>query len=335
MHSLLSQLPPEERRKAVKVEQPEWTEPMLATLTRERFSSPDWIFERKLDGARVLAYKSGDAVQLLSRNKKPLNGTYPEVADALLAQPETSFILDGEVVAFKGEQTSFEALQGRIGVSNPEEARKRGIEIFYYIFDILYMAGYDLTSLPLIARKELLRQALVYKNPLRYLDYRREHGEKYYAEACKAGWEGLLAKDASSTYEHSRSGSWLKFKCVNEQEFAIGGYTEPKGKRFCLGALLVGYYQDGKLLYAGKVGTGYTDQTLRQLCQLMAPLERTTSPFAKDSTLPNREVHWLEPKLVAQIGFGEWTRYNKLRQPMFMGLRDDKEPEKVVREDQG
>ena len=334
MRDLLSQLPPEERRKIVKAEQPEWTEPMLATLTRERFSSPDWIFERKLDGARVLAYKSGDIVRLLSRNKKLLTGTYPEVAEALMVQPETSFILDGEVVAFKGEQTSFEVLQGRIGVSNPEEARKRGVEIFYYIFDILYMAGYDLTSLPLVARKELLRRALVYKDPLRYLDYRREYGEEYYTEACRSGWEGLLAKNANSPYEHRRSDSWLKFKCVNEQELVIGGYTEPKGKRICLGALLVGYYEGEKLLYAGKVGTGYTDMTLRQLCQLMTPLGRETSPFSGNGW-PGKAVHWLEPRLVAQIGFEEWTQYNKLRQPRFMGLRDDKEPEKVVREDEG
>ncbi|WP_048198114.1 non-homologous end-joining DNA ligase [Methanocella arvoryzae] len=334
MNDLLSQLPPEERLNVLKAEQPEWTEPMLATLTHERFSSPDWIFERKLDGERVLAFKRDGIVRLISRNKKPLNDTYPEVVDALLAQPEKSFVLDGEVVAFKDGQTSFEALQRRIGISNPGEARSRGVEIFYYIFDILYLAGYDLTSLPLVIRKELLRRALVYKDPLRYLDYRREHGEKYFGEACAVGWEGLLAKNANSVYEHRRSDSWLKFKCVNQQEFVIGGYTEPKGKRICLGALLVGYYEGEKLLYAGKVGTGYTDETLRQLCQLMAPLERATSPFSGGGW-PDKEVHWLEPKLVAQIGFEEWTRYNRLRQPRFKGLRDDKEPEKVVREDKG
>jgi DNA ligase D-like protein (predicted ligase) len=334
MNDLLSQLPAEDLHKIEKVRQPEWADPMLATLTHEHFSRPDWIYERKLDGERILAYRNGDEVRLLSRNKKPLNATYPEVAAALGAQPETSFIIDGEVVAFKGDRTSFEALQERIGVSDAEEALRRGIKVYYYVFDILYLAGYTLTQLPLVCRKELLRRAIVYKDPLRYLDYRKEHGVEYFGEACKAGWEGLLAKKSDSPYEHRRSDSWLKFKCVNEQEFVVGGYTEPKGKRLCLGALLVGYYGGGKLVYAGKVGTGYSDEALRRLCKAMAPLERATSPFDEDD-LPTREVHWLEPKLVAQIGFEEWTQYNKLRQPRFMGLRDDKEPEKVIREDKG
>lgn len=337
---LLAQLPPDARKKISRVKEPEWTDPMLATLTRQLFSSPDWIYERKLDGERILAFREGDGIRLLSRNRKPLNATYPDLAGALNRQAGTSMILDGEVVAFKGDRTSFEVLQERMQVSNPQEALNRGIQVYYYAFDLLYVDGYDVTRLPLVLRKQLLKQALPFEDPIRYLGYRRGNGAEYFHEACRLGWEGLIAKYAHSVYEHRRSDQWLKFKCLNEQEFVIGGYTEPHGKRICLGALLVGYYQDGKLRYAGKVGTGYSDDTLRYLCRIMAPLEARESPFtlrpgkAADGG-PTKEVHWLEPQLVAQIGFEEWTQYGKLRQPRFMGIRNDKNPKDVVREDKG
>lgn len=312
---------------------PDWISPMLATLTNERFSDKNWMFERKLDGERCLAYKDGESVHLLTRNKKELNIAYPEIVDALKSQGIERFILDGEVVAFTGEVTDFAKLQDRMHVSSPEEAVKSGVEVFYYLFDILYLDGYDLLKLDLRSRKGILEKAVSYDGPLRYLAHRNEEGEEYYNEACEAGWEGLIAKYASGPYVSGRSADWLKFKCVNEQEFVIGGYTEPKGKRILIGALLVGYYGGEGLVYAGKVGTGFNTESLQYLYGLFQPLKRETSPFVPDADLPRRKVHWLEPELVAQIGFSEWTRYGKLRQPRYLGLRRDKAAKDVVRED--
>lgn len=331
MNGVLEQLPEEAKKKLRKAEQPAWEDPMLATLTGERFDDHGWIFGRKLDGERCIAYKKDGRVRLMSRNRHEIKAQYPEVAAALERQHEQDFIIDGEVVAFdENGETRFELLQPRMGLQDPAEARKTGVEVFYYVFDMLYYGGYDLTQLGAIDRKRILKDSLAFGGALAYLEERFGGGLAYYKEACEKGWEGLIAKRGDSPYVHGRSTDWLKFKCVAEQEFVIGGYTEPHGKRTYFGAILVGYYLNGKLMYAGKVGTGFNDQTLEHLYSLFKPLERKTSPFANE--VREKEVHWLEPRLVAQIGFEEWTNYGKLRQPRYQGLRDDKDPRDVVKE---
>jgi DNA ligase D-like protein (predicted ligase) len=331
MNRLLEGLPESAKRKLVKTRQPEWEDPMLATLTDRRFDDHGWMFGRKLDGVRCIAYRKGRGIRLMSRTKHPLNASFPEVADALAKKEADDFIIDGEVVALdEAGNTRFEMLQPRMGLENPEEALKTGVPVYYYIFDILYFDGYDLTQLALVDRKRVLEGALKYDGPLHYLEERIGGGFKYFDEACKKGWEGLIAKRADGPYIHARSEDWLKFKCVQNQELVIGGYTEPHGKRIEFGALLLGYYEDGKLMYAGKVGTGFSEDTLRMLMKKFKPMERKTSPFS--GPVNEKEVHWLEPKLVAQIGFEEWTDYGRLRQPRFKGLRYDKNPRDVVKE---
>jgi bifunctional non-homologous end joining protein LigD len=294
---------------------------MKAVLTDERFSDPDWIYERKLDGIRCVAIKAEQRVRLLSRNDLSLNGRFPEVVHALEQDPATNIVLDGEVVAFDGAQTSFARLQQR---------GERPTSVFFYVFDLLHLAGRDTTALPLRERKALLRGALRFAGPLRLTPHRNRDGEALFREACQKGWEGVIAKRADAPYTHGRSRDWLKFKCSAEQELVIGGFTAPRGSRTELGALLLGYYEDGRLRYAGKVGTGFTQATLRDLAARLDPLRQERSPFADE--LPERSVSWVQPRLVAQIGFGEWTRDGRLRHPRFLGLREDKPAEEVVRE---
>ena len=204
--------------------------------------------------------------------------------------------------------------------------------VYLYLFDLLYVERHDVTAVGLLHRKSLLRRLFQYRNPLRFTTHRVERGEAYWREACGRGWEGVIAKRADAPYEHRRSGSWLKFKCVNEQEFVIGGYTEPKGSRTGLGALLVGYYREKDLVYAGKVGAGFSRRTLADLSGRLARLERDDPPFTAGPGLPKLGVHWVKPALVGQIGFTEWTRDGQLRHPRFLGLRTDKNPREVVRE---
>ena len=333
MNARLADLPADQRDKLRQCGQPEWTSPMLATLTKQRFSDERWICERKLDGERCLAFITRGSVRLLSRNKKALNTQYPELCDALAAQPSDHFIVDGEVVAFKGNVTSFARLQKRMHVEDSDAARKTGVVVYFYLFDMLYLDGYDLTQLPLRTRKALLKHALQFEDPLRFELHRNQDGMAFFHEACAKGWEGIIAKRAGSTYQHMRSHDWLKFKCVNRQEFVVGGYTEPSGARIGFGALLLGYYEDGSLRFAGKVGTGFDDKTLRDLHTRLQRLEQKSVPFVDPGDLPTQNVHWVAPELVAQIGFEEWTRHDKLRQPRFQGLREDKAARDVVREE--
>jgi DNA ligase D-like protein (predicted ligase) len=296
-------------------------QPMKAVLTDERFSDPEWIYERKLDGIRCLAFKGDANVDLRSRNDLSLNGRFPEIAEALEADPASNLVVDGEVVAFDGAQTSFARLQQR---------GERPTPVFFYVFDLLRADGEDVTALPLRERKARLKRTLQFDDPIRWTTHRNRDGEAFYEEACRKGWEGLIAKRADSPYTHGRSRDWLKFKCSAEQELVIGGYTAPRGSRTDLGALLLGYYDDGKLRYAGKVGTGFTRTTLHELAAALKPLRRSDSPFADE--VREREVTWAEPELVAQVGFSEWTRDGRLRHPRYLGLRDDKAAREVVRE---
>jgi bifunctional non-homologous end joining protein LigD len=296
---------------------------MKAVLTDDRFSDSGWIFERKLDGVRCIAIRSGGGVRLLSRNDLSLNGRYPEVAEALDAEKCDEFVVDGEVVAFDGSQTSFARLAAR---------GQHYVPVFMYVFDILWLEGHDVRRLPLRTRKRLLRKALQFHGPVRLTPHRNHDGEALFKEACRKGWEGLIAKRADSPYVSSRSRDWLKFKCDKGQELVIGGYTAPQGSRVEFGALLLGYYRNGSLEYAGKVGTGFNDETLHSLGARLRELGREDSPFANPGAVRERRVSWVEPKLVAQIGFSEWTGAGRLRHPRFQGLRDDKAPDEVVRE---
>src|SRR2546421_356134 len=219
---LLDILPPEQRRRVRRATMPRWIDPMLATLTKERFSDPDWIFEHKLDGERCLAFKEGPTARLLSRSQQHLNNTYPEVADALGAN-EHDVVIDGEIVAFDGKRTSFEKLQGRIGIKDPDAARRTGIAVFYYVFDLMYLDGFDVRPVALIRRKSLLPRAVAFHSSVRFLEHRNREGEALYRDACREGLEGLIAKRRESHYVGLRSLAWLKFKCVNEQELGIGG----------------------------------------------------------------------------------------------------------------
>ena len=301
--------------------QPAWVDPMLATLTKDYFSDAAWVFEPKLDGIRCIAYKKGGGVKLLSRNKLDLTPTYPAVAKALGAH-RSDFVVDGEIAAVKGELTSFSLLQ---------QVHRQQVPAVYFCFDLLHLDGYDTAALPLTARKELLHDALSFHDPLRFVSHVEEEGEAYYREACRRGWEGLIAKRAASPYGRGRSRDWLKFKCSYEQELVIGGFTEPQGARSHFGALLVGYYEGRDLRYAGKVGTGFTERTLTDLHSRMLPLVQEESPFSGRPPL-RKGARWLKPKLVAQVAFSEWTSDGKLRHPRFLGLRSDKKPRDVVRE---
>jgi bifunctional non-homologous end joining protein LigD len=310
--------------------QPKWTQPMLATLTHDHFSDPDWIYERKLDGVRCLVFCKNGKVRMMSRNKNNMNATWPDLVDELEASQDGSFIADGEIVAFEGNRTSFARLQQRIGVEEASKARNTHVRAYLYLFDLLHVGRYDTTALPLRERKILLKKTVAFTDHVRFTPHRNEDGEPYLKEACRKGWEGLIAKDARAPYEHKRSKKWLKFKCVHQQELVIGGFTEPRGSRVGFGALLVGHYEDGDLKYAGKVGTGYDDELLKDLRKRLDGLERQTSPFDED--VSEDEVHWVTPKLVGEFGFTEWTRAGRLRHPRFLGLRKDKDPEQVHRE---
>jgi bifunctional non-homologous end joining protein LigD len=296
---------------------------MKAVLWDEPFSDPDWIFERKLDGVRCLAHRDRNGLRLVSRTDRTMNGDYPELVEALQHEPYDDFVIDGEVVAFDSQGiTSFSRLQRR---------HREQVAIFYYAFDLLRLGGEDVRELPLRERKARLRRALRFKGHVRFSPHRNEHGEELFRDACRKGLEGLMAKRADSPYRATRSSDWRKLKCHAEQELVIGGYTAPQGSRTDFGALLVGYFEDGRLSYAGKVGTGFDHATLSDLGKRLRKLERADPPFVDVHPIP-RGTHWVEPELVGQIAFTEWTRDGRLRHPRFLGLRNDKPARDVVKE---
>ena len=328
MNNIFDDLSDEEKKKLKKDTQPDWTSPMLATLTKEHFSKEGWIFERKFDGQRCLVFRKGKTVKLMSRNKKNISRQYPEIVESFENQAH-SFIADGEIVAFEGKVSSFRKLQPRMHSKNPDKS----VKVFFYVFDLLFLEGYDLSKLELRNRKSLLKEAVNYDSDiLRFTPHRNAQGEKFLEEACKSGWEGLIAKDAGSKYIHSRSKSWLKFKCEKRQELIICGYTAPGGSRKNFGALIVGFYDDGKLMNAGKVGTGYDDKTLELVYEKMKPLEQDEPPFDQKKT-GYKNATWLKPKLVGEFRFSEWTGDNKLRHPSFLGLREDKKAKDAKKEE--
>ncbi|WP_224485554.1 non-homologous end-joining DNA ligase [Robertkochia aurantiaca] len=319
--------------KAEKKAFPGFVAPMLATLTDDYFDDPEWIYERKLDGVRCLVLIEEGEISIYSRNEKELNNTYPELKEALQKGDHPDLILDGEIVAFKGNVTSFSKLQNRMQIKDPEKARERGVTVYLYLFDIIYYENYSLSELPLRQRKQILKKVIKWRDPLRYVPHRNEEGKAYREEACRKGWEGIIAKDANSTYVHSRSKKWLKFKCAKGQELVIGGFTEPEGERVGFGAMLVGFYKNGNLQYAGKVGTGYDDAFLEEWRENFDQIEQDSSPFEDFDDDDGGDNHWIKPKYVGEFGFTEWTGSNKLRHPRFLGMRYDKEPEDVIKEE--
>lgn len=332
MNQLLKKLSSDLQKKLIKKEMPSFEKPMLATLTKNYFDDKDWIYERKFDGERCLIYKDYDKVFLKSRNDKSLDATYPELIDAAKKFKVNQIILDGEVVAFKDGNTSFERLQKRLGLKSAKKAFETGVKVYIYLFDILYLDGYELVDLTLESRKKILKKIIKFKDPIRYTIHKNKKGVELFHSVCKKKWEGLIAKNRFSSYVHKRSLNWLKFKCVANQELVIGGYTDPQRSRIGFGSLLLGYYKDKKLIYAGKVGTGFNEDFLNNFLDKLKKIEIKKNPFEKKSIKESKNMHFVKPIYVAEIGFEEWTKDNKLRQPRFQGLRYDKAAEDVVLE---
>jgi bifunctional non-homologous end joining protein LigD len=280
---------------------PDWLEPMAATLTQDRFAGGDWVFERKFDGIRLLAYKRNDKVRLFSRNRLPQH--LPEVAAAVSALPVREVILDGEVT-----------WDGRSG---------------YHVFDVLWIDGKSVTALPLEDRRALLKK-LPFNPPMRRVEL-LEDGNPW-DRARIEGWEGVIAKRRGSPYEHRRSKHWLKMKCEASQELVVGGFTDPQGARVGLGALLVGYYDGEDFVFAGKIGTGFDTKLLLDLRRRLDAIELPASPFTKARGLPRLRAHWVRPEIVVQAAFIEWTVHGKLRHPRLLGVRFDKDARGVTRE---
>jgi bifunctional non-homologous end joining protein LigD len=294
---------------------PEWLGPMAATLTQERFTGPEWIFERKLDGIRLLAFKHEPDVRLLSRNRLPQNRSYPSIVEAIANLPVHDVILDGEATGVWGPSASLETgTPGRVA---------------YHVFDILWLDGRDVTSLPLDERRALLGK-LPLRSPLERVASMTD--PKPWERACQEGWEGVIAKRRDAPYEHRRSPHWLKMKCEATQELVVGGFTDPQGGRVGLGALLVGYYAHEDLVFAGKVGTGFDTKLLLDLRGRLDKLEIARPPFTKAIGLPRLRAHWVRPEIVVQVAFIEWTVHGKLRHPRLLGVRTDKSARDVVRE---
>jgi bifunctional non-homologous end joining protein LigD len=273
---------------------PEWIVPMAATLTQDRFTGPEWIFERKFDGIRLLAFKRGDDLRLLSRNRLPQ--TCPPIARAIAGLPSEELILDGEITW-----------------------RSTG-RMTYHVFDIMWVDGRDVTTLPLDERRALLR-TLPLRAPLELVTPLDDLVP--WERACAEGWEGVIAKRRDSRYEQRRSPHWLKMKCEARQEFIVGGFTDPQGARVGLGALLVGHYQDDEFVFAGKIGTGFDTKLLLELRERLSAMEIPKPPFTKGTGLP-RHAHWVEPRLAVDVGFIEWTVHGKLRHPRLLGVRGEK-----------
>jgi bifunctional non-homologous end joining protein LigD len=280
---------------------PEWLEPMAATLTQERFSGPEWLFERKFDGIRLLAYKRGNKVELFSRNR--LRQQLASVERAIAALPVRDSILDGEV-AWDGSSS-------------------------YHVFDVLWINGRNVTQLPLEERRAILKE-LPFTPPMKRVELLKDPNP--WERARREGWEGVIAKRRGSIYEHRRSKQWLKLKVEASQELVVGGFTDPEGTRVGLGALLVGYYQGDDFVFAGKIGTGFNTALLLELREKLDAIEIPKPPFTKAIGLPRLRAHWVKPKVVVQVSFMEWTVHGKLRHPRLIAVRYDKKPREVVRE---
>lgn len=302
----------------------------LARLVDEAPEGDEWFHEQKFDGYRILATVDHGEVELLSRRFNEWTDKFPNVVEAVSQLKVKRAVLDGEVaVVMPDGRTSFQALQNSFG--------KRDAKVAYFVFDLLELDGEDIAKLPLEKRKARLAKLVGKKQDgvIRYSDHVIGHGGEFFKLACKRGLEGIVSKRRDKTYLPGRGASWVKTKCLLRQELVIAGYTDPEGARTHIGALLVGYYEDGKLKYAGKVGTGFNMKMLVQLKKALAPLETAKSPFSPEPprawTGPSR--HWVTPSLVCEVQFSEWTHDGRLRHPSFQGLRSDKLASEVIREE--
>ena len=300
--------------------------PMLATLADKPFSDPHWLFELKWDGYRGLAFIEKDSFRFVSRNNQSLIGRFPQAEAIPGAIDAETAILDGEMVAVTSDgKPSFQLLQNAAR-GLPHEA-----QLVYYVFDLLYLNGVDLCKRPLTERKQLLRSIVRQSNFVKYSDHVVEKGEAFFEQVSSSGLEGMVAKRMDSPYLQKRTSLWLKVKAIKQQEFVIGGYTRPRGSRQCFGSLIVGVYEGDQLHFAGQVGGGFDDATLRQVCDMLQPLRTDQNPFV-DAPKTNEPATWVRPELVCEAKFAEWTNENYLRQPIFLGMRPDKPPQEVVRE---
>ena len=319
---------------------PRFIEPMKAKLVEKPPATDDWVYELKFDGIRLIAIKADKRVSLLSRNENELSGRFPAIVEAIKNLPAREFVIDGEVVALDDEgRSSFQLLQAL-----QMEGRKS--PVYFYAFDLLQLDGKSLLGLQLEARKKFLEELCAGAgDPIRYSGVIGGDAKRLLEEVERRGLEGLIGKQRNSVYEPDRrSGAWIKLKCVNEQEFVIGGYTPPQGARKHFGAILVGYYDNNKLVFAGKVGTGFTAKSLSILHKKLQKEARNDCPFVDLPSKQNgqwvqgitpsmmKKMHWVNPKFITQIKFAEWTRDGKLRAAVFLGMRDDKDSRKVIRE---
>lgn len=313
---------------AVRAQMPDSIEPMLATLVDEPFSHSEWLYELKWDGVRAICYIKNGQARFLSRNEKEMGFRYPELANIAEYVNAEEVILDGEIVAFDAEGVpNFQMLQSRVGLKNEKEIERLAKKhpVVFYVFDILYYNGFNLMPASLIHRKALLFETIIANNILRYSDHVVGNGESLFEHARGAGLEGIIAKHQGSAYVQRRSSDWLKIKTQLRQEVVIAGYTRPRGTRHLMGALVVGLYRGSDFQYVGHVGGGFDKKKLESIYQLLQPLKTKSSPFAKPPTT-NEPVQWVKPKMVCDVKFSQWTADDRLRQPIFIGLRDDKNP---------
>ena len=280
---------------------PDWLVPMAATLTQERFTGPEWLFERKFDGIRLLAFKEGDRVRLLSRNKLPQ--LLPAVADAVTALPARELVLDGEMTWSRST-----------GDAHDDHPWRE----LYHVFDILWLDGRDVTRLPLVERRALLARLPLQPPLVRVAELT---GDAPWDRACAEGWEGVIAKRRDSVYEHRRSPHWVKMKCELTQDFIVGGFTDPQGGRQGLGALLVGCLEGTDFVFAGKVGTGFDTRLLIDLRRRLDAIETAAPPFTRTKGLPRIRAHWVQPRIVVSVAFIEWTVHRKLRHSRLLEVR--------------
>ena len=308
---------------------------MLATLATRPFSGSEWLFEIKYDGVRVLAERSGDKVELYGRNRTVISSRYPELRVALKHLPCDRFVIDGEIVApDENGRPSFQKLQARMHLTRARDIAQAlaAVPVEGMFFDCLALDGHDLRALQLLERKEFLKSLLPPLGLARYGDHVMAAGDDLFRAASEMALEGIIGKKINSRYGGGRSREWIKIKCQRRQEFVIGGYTEPQGGRTCFGALHLGLYDGQKLIYISKVGTGFDDKTLKTIWQKMQPLKRPRSPFDKKS--PGGRGHsWVEPTLVCEVRFSDWTHDGGIRHPAFLGLRADKEPKACRKEE--
>jgi len=329
-HTML-ELDPAKLPGARKAAMPEKVEPMLANLADKPFSDPQWLFEIKWDGWRAMARIKKGKLELRSRAGRVITPQYPELDELAEHVDAEEALLDGEIVVLEPDgRSSFDRLQQRMNMSKPSEKQLRENPVMYYLFDLLYLDGYDLREVPLVQRKRLLHQRLSPGGPFRFSDHMAEKGRELYELAGKQGLEGIIGKHVESTYTSKRSTAWLKFKITQELDAVVGGWTEPRGSRAHFGALLLGLYEGKALKFIGGVGSGFDEEKLKSIFGKLKPIGRERCPF--DTTPDYKEkCYWVEPKLVAKVRYGEWTGEGHIRHPVFLRLRDDVDPRDCIK----